>query len=379
MSQNPCIIILTYPNTESKINILLKSIKSVKKLGIPILVFSNMDIDKKYLSDADEFIFTGENLMASASDYLSIDNITLARNTTKYRFHLEYDNNIITYIPITYGTEKSYYCAVIKLYQKSFEFAYNKGYTHFMLLQELELNDENIKLSKNYLNETQASNLDGIFSVDPNMGENHLSDYVFFGKTKWWKELFQTASSEEFYNLTFPNWSVEEYFYKKCKEKQGNIKFKVRTNLEEWEKKYYCEFPPSWVKDEIDCLTRQPFNLFYPNLISTDSSNNWETPYFDIEKTLIVSILPLKPFNSEYQIFVWNRSISEYDRKISVKITFPPDDETHSKIDDIDLELQPGVWNFKNILDNIKGRKVIIEYSYIEDNKLISNFDTYYL
>jgi hypothetical protein len=376
MSQNPCVIILTYPNTESKINILLKSIKSAKKLNIPILVFSNMDIDKKYLSDVDEFIFTGENVMVSASDYLSIDNITLARNTTKYRFHLEYDNNIITYIPITYGTEKSYYWAVIKLYQKSFEFANNKGYTHFMLLQELELNDENIKLSKNYINESYVSNLDGIIAVDPNMGENHLSDYVFFGKTKWWNELFQTTSVEEFYNITFPNWSVEEYFYKKCKEKQGNIKFKIRTNLEEWEKQYYNNFPSSWVKDEIDCLTRLPFNLFYPDLIPTDSSNNWETPYFDIEKSLIVSIVPL---NDTHQVFVWNKSISEYDKKILVKITFPTEDEIQSKIDDIDLELQPGFWNLKNILDNIKGRKVIIEYSYVENNKLISNFNTYYL
>jgi hypothetical protein len=76
---------------------------------------------------------------------------------------------------------------------------------------------------------------------------------------------------------------------------------------------------------------------------------------------------------------VWNKSISEYDKKILVKITFPTEDKIHSKIDDIDLELQPGFWNLKNILDNIKGRKVIIEYSYVENNKLISNFNTYYL
>jgi hypothetical protein len=367
---------LTYPNTENKINILLKSIESAKKLKIPILVFSNMDIDKKYLSDVNEFIFTGENLMVSASDYLSINDITLARNTTKYRFHLEYNNNIITYIPITYGTENSYYWAVIKLYQKSFEYVHNKGYTHFMLLQELELDDENIELSINYLNETYSSNLDGIIAVDPSMGENHLSDYVFFGKTKWWNELFQTTTVEEFYNLTFPNWAVEEYFYKKCKDKQGNIKFKIRTNLEEWEKKYYCEFPSSWVKDEICCSTILPFNLFYPNLMPTESSNNWETPYFDIEKSLIVSILPL---NNEYQIFVWNKSISEYDKKILVKITFPIEVVTDVKVDNIDLELQPGFWNLKNISENIKGRKVIIEYSYIENTKLVSKFNTYYV
>ena len=58
---------------------------SMKKMNLPILVFSNMDIDKKYLTDVDEFVYTGENKMVSASDFLSIDEITLARNTTKYR------------------------------------------------------------------------------------------------------------------------------------------------------------------------------------------------------------------------------------------------------------------------------------------------------
>lgn len=375
-SSNSCVIILTYPNTENKVNILLKSIRSAKKLNVPIFVFSNMDIDKKYLSDVNEFIFTGENLMVSASDYLPIDKITLARNTTKYRFHLEFDENIITYIPITYGTEKSYYWAVINLYRKSFEYVYNKGYSDFMLLQELELGDEEIKLSIDYLNETHLSNLDGIIAVDPSMGENHLTDYVFFGKTKWWNELFQTTTVEEFYNITFPNWSVEEYFYKKCKEKPGNIKFKIRTDLEIWEKQFYCDFPSSWIKDNINCLTKQPFNLFYPKLILTESSSNWETPYFDIEKSLIVSILPI---NDYYQLFVWNKSISEYDKNITLNITFTTDNNSSIETETINLELQPGVWNLKNIYENMKGKTVIIEYSYFDNENVICDSKTYYI
>jgi len=143
-----------------------------------------------------------------------------------------------------------------------------------------------------------------------------------------------------------------------------------------WEKQYYCEFPVSWIKDEINCSTKHPFNLFYPKLILTESSNNWETPYFDIEKTLIVSILP---FNEHYQIFVWNKSISEHDKNILVDITFPIDNESDIKIKNINLELQPGSWNLNNIYENIKGRKVIIECSYIENKKLICDSKTYYI
>ncbi len=376
MFQNPCIIILTYPNTENKINILLKSLQSVKKMNLPILVFSNMDIDKKYLTDVDEFIYTGENEMVSASHFLSIDDITLARNTTKYRHHLTFDNSIITYTPITYGTEKSYYWALTKLYRKSFEFASEKGYTHFMLLQELELTDKSLELTNEYFNEMYSLNLDGIISVDPNMGDNHISDFVFFGKTKWWNDLFQSTSVEEFYNLTFPNWSVEEYYYKKCMGAFGTIKFKVRTNLEEWEEQYYREYPSNWIRDNIDCNTRDPFNLFFPDLILTDSSNSWETPVFDIEKSLLVSI---RPINGIYQIFVWNKLISEHDRIINVNISFPSENESDVEVSPIHLELLPGVWNVRDYQEQISGRKVIVKYFYEENNHIVSDTKIYYI
>ena len=178
--------------------------------------------------------------------------------------------------------------------------------------------DSDLYLIDENFNEINLNNIDGSFPVDPNMGDNHISDFVFFGKTKWWNYLFQSTSVEEFYNLTFPNWSVEEYYYKKCMGAFGTIKFKVRTNLEEWEEQYYREYPSNWIRDNIDCNTRDPFNLFFPDLILTDSSNSWETPVFDIEKSLLVSI---RPINGIYQIFVWNKLISEHDRIINVNIS----------------------------------------------------------
>jgi len=376
MEQNPCIIILTYPDTENKINILSKSIQSVKKLNVPILVFSNMNIDKKYLTNVDDFVYTGENKMVSASDFLSIEEITLARNTTKYRNHLTFDNSIITYIPISYGTEKSYYWALTKLYRKSFEYSHEKGYSHFMLLQELELDNNSLLLTKEYFKELYSSNLDGMISVDPNMGDNHLSDFVFFGKTQWWNDLFQSTSAEEFYKLTFPNWSVEEYYYTKCKEKFGNIKFKVRTNLEEWEEQYYRDYPSNWVRDDIDCKTRDPFNLFFPDLILTNSSNSWDTPKFDIEKSLVVSI---RYVNNIYQIFVWNKLISENDKKITVNISFPIESESDSEINSIYLELLPGVWNIRDYQESLIGRKVIVQYSYEQNEQVVSDTKIYYI
>jgi hypothetical protein len=377
MKQKPCIIILAYPNTDNKIQILLKCLSSVKNLNIPIFVFSNMNIDKKYLDDANEFIYTGENKMVSASDFLSVHDITLARNTTKYRHHLTFDNNIITYIPITYGTEKSYYWALTKLYQKSFEYVYDKGFTHFMLLQyDTVLNGDSVGLVNDYLNELYSSDLDGIISVDPNMGNNHMNDYAFFGATKWWNELFLSTSAEEFYTITFPNWTIEEYYFTKCKNKEGNIKFKIRSNLEEWEKDYYHDTPSNWIKDIINSDTRESINLFFPSIKDAGLSNYWETPNFDIEKSLVVSIRPL---NDLYQIFVWNKLISEQDKKIIVTISFPKINESDLDVDPIHLELLPGVWNIRDYQEQISGRKVVVEYSYEQDNDIVSDTKIYYI
>jgi hypothetical protein len=376
MNYNPCIIILTHPNTEEKLKILSNCITQLKKTEYPIYLFSNMDIKSNILETIDGFMYTGENKMYSASDFLDIKKITEARNTTKYKSHLIYgENNIITYIPINYGTEKSYYWACTNLYQNAFEFIKNKSYTHFMLTQyDTIIPDSDLHLIGENFNEIFSNGIVGSFPVDPNMGDNHLNGDVFFGEAKWWNELFNTMSPIDFYTKTFPNWTPEEYFYIKSKEKEGKIKIKVRTDLEEWEKEYYHNIPLNWIKENVDSSTRSPVNLYFPNVTQTGLSNFWDTPYFDIEKSIIVSIRPLNGF---YQMFIWNKVISNHDKKINVNIKFPIEIDSDIEINDFNFDLFPGVWSLRDIYSDIKGRKVIIECSYIENEELIYNSNTY--
>lgn len=375
--KNPCIIVLTHPNTEEKLNLLEKCLLQLKKTKYPIYVFSNMDVELEILKTIDGFIYTGENKMYSASDFLKIKTITEARNTTKYKSHLTYGDRIITYTPINYGTEKSYYWACTNLYKTAFEFVKNNSYTHFMLTQyDTIIPDSDLHLIDENFNDINLNNIDGSFPVDPNMGNNHLNGDVFFGKVRWWNELFNTMTPIDFYTKTFPNWTPEEYFYIKSKEKDGKIKIKVRTNLDDWEKKYYNNIPVNWVKENIDSNTRRPVNLYFPNITQTGLSNYWDIPYFDIEKYLIVSI---QPFKSIYQIFIWNQSISNHDKNITITIKFPIENDLDIKINDFNFELLPGVWTLKYIHENVKGRKVIVECSYMDNEELICNSKTYYL
>lgn len=378
MSNNPCIIILTHPNTEEKLNLLSNCITQLKKTKYPIYLFSNMDIKSDILETISGFIYTGENKMYSASDFLKTKTITEARNTTKYKSHLKYgDNKIINYTPINYGTEKSYYWACTNLYKTAFEFVKNNSYTHFMLTQyDTIIPDSDLHLIDENFNDINLNNIDGSFPVDPNMGNNHLNGDVFFGKVRWWNELFNTMTPIDFYTKTFPNWTPEEYFYIKSKEKDGKIKIKVRTNLDEWEKKYYNNIPVNWIKENIDSKTRSPVNLYFPNVTQTGLSNYWDIPYFDIEKYLIVSI---QQFKDIYQIFIWNQSISKHDRIINVTLKFPIESDLDIKINDFNFELLPGVWTLEYIHENVKGRKVIVECSYMDNEELICNAKTYYL
>ena len=203
-----------------------------------------------------------------------------------------------------------------------------------------------------------------------------MNDYAFFGSVKWWNELFSSTSAEEFYTMTFPNWTIEEYYYLKCKNKEGKIKIKVRTNLEEWEKDYYYDIPSNWIRENINCSTRDSLNLFFPDITDAGLSNYWDIPYFDIEKYFIVSI---QPFKDIYQIFIWNKSISKHDKIINVTLKFPIESDLDFKINDFNFELLPGVWNLEYIHENVKGRKVIVECSYMDNEELICNAKTYYL
>ena len=372
----PCVIVLSYPNTENKLNILSKCLESVKKLDYPIFLFSNMDIDLGLLPEIDDFITTGENIMYSASDFLPIEQITYARNITKYRYHLMFGDGLINYLPISYGTEKNYYWALTKLYQKAFNHINNLGFTHFMLLQELNLGDEELKLVNQYFSEANDLNLDGIFAVEPEMGPNHLSDFVFFGRSSWWSELFNTMTVNEFYETTIPNWTIEEYYLKKCKLKGGKIKFKVRTNLEECHKKYYDNVPVTWIRDDINCNSRETFNLFFPELSQNNLSNNTETPSFDVEKTFIVSITK---HDSGYQIFLWNQNLSIHDRDVDINLTFSKNNDIDIDAQPIELKLPPGVWNVRYYDEYIKGSQVDVTYTYEDEGEIKTLQRKYYI
>lgn len=377
MNYNPCIVILTHPNTEEKLTLLSKCINQLKKTKYPIYVFSNMDIKSEILKTVNGFIYTGENKMYSASDFLDIKKITKARNSTKYKSHLTYGDKTITYTPINYGTEKSYYWACTNLYKIAFEFIKNNSYTHFMLTQyDTLIPDSDLYLIDKNFYDISLNNIDGSFPVDPNMGDNHLNGDVFFGNVKWWYELFDTMTPNDFYIETFPNWTPEEYFYIKAKQKEGKIKIKIRTNLDEWEKKFYNDIPKSWIKENVVSNNRRPVNLFFPNVTETGLSNYWDTPYFDIEKSLVISI---EPYKDEYQIFVWNKQISKHDKNINVTISFPNENDTDITIKDFNFELSPTRWNLRYISDNIKDRKVIIKYSYMDNEKLICDSKIYYI
>ncbi len=306
----PCIVILSYPDTDNKIQILSNTIKSVTGLyhnseKIPVFVFSNLDIDKDQIPVVDNLVYSGKNNMLSALDFFTPEIVAKARELTKYRHNVTSENLNVSYVPLRYGTEKNYYWALTELYQLSFNWIYESGFTHFMLLQELNLGEREIQLVYNYFSELDEQDLDGIVAFEPDQGPHHMSDFIFFGKSKWWSELFSNMTAVDFYTVSFPNFTVEEYYHRKLILKGGNIKYKVRNISNEFN--YWLDSPETWQKEilDINCDTTCTWKLFFPELTQDKFISNEETVNFDVIKSVDIAILP----NGDTKdIFVFNKS-----------------------------------------------------------------------
>lgn len=356
MKLDSCIIVLTHPNTEEKINLLEKCLDNLSLSEIPIYVFSNMEIDKKHLSKAEEFVLAGDNKLYSPSDFLPSEKIIEARYKTKYRSHLFLDEYTITFIPINYGMIKSYYWACINLYKVALSYVKSLGYSKFMLSQyDTILPQEDIHLIDENLKNLEVYQMDGEFSVDPEMGNCHLSGDVFFGRVEWWRNLFDTMSPQDFYESTFPNWTPEEYFYKRASEVPGKIRIRIRENASEGVRGYYSSLPLGWDSYRILTNSKYPSALFFPNVKDSWLSSHLETEGFELEKSIVVSMY--SPKDSDfYQLFVWNQGSSKSNMNISMSIKIFNSDEILQYENRIDLV--PRAWMWKNFDLSIKGGRI---------------------
>ncbi len=357
----PCIVILSYPDTDNKIQILSDTINSVtgftyNNCDVPVFVFSNLDIDKDQIPKVDKLIYSGKNKMFSALDFFAPDVVSTARELTKYRHNLVSDTDNISYVPLQYGTEKNYYWALTELYRLAFSWITESGFTHFMLLQELKLGESELQLVDLYFTDLIRNDLDGIVAFEPDQGPHHMSDFVFFGKSKWWSELFDDMTVENFYYLSFPNWTIEEYYHRKLIIKGGNIKYKVRNRLNEHQLDYWSDSPETWKKEilNIDCNTTCTWKLFFPDLIQDNFSNNHESDKFDVAKWVDVSIIP----NGEnHDIFIYNKS----DLLIEFNIL-----SSHPKVDNIHFYVQGKYYKVIPTENNLKGTELTFAYSYFD-------------
>ena len=360
-----CIIILTHPNTDKKLNILSDSLSRLAKTNYPIFVFANMYVNPDHLKDATDFVFTGENKLISASDILPLERIKEARESTKYRLYLNFNNYSITYFPINYGVEKSYYWACINLHKVAFNYVSKKGYTHFMFMQYDSLIDDiDLPLVEKNIKELVECNYDANFAVDPEMGDNHINGDVFFGKVKWFSDITNSMNLLDFYESTFPNWTPEEYFYIKLKEKGGKVKIKIKDI--EKEHIYYNDVPETWEKEYVKNNSNKPINIYFPNVSNNVGlSNYWETSNFDIDKSLIISFLPKDNY---FQLFLLNRYISIEDKTINVDIKIKRDDLI---LYDINVDLNPGNWIVRDIYEDLRGSNLESVTKYVVEEKKV--------
>jgi hypothetical protein len=360
-----CIIILTHPDTDNKKDILKLCINSFKKIDIPVFVFANMFIDSEFLENSDDFIQAGDNKMYGPLDFISLEKVTEARKACKYLSYISTGpDSEINFLHINYGCDKNYYWACINLYKSAFTYANANGYTHFMLIQsDTLMSEDDTNIINQYFQYMNDKDLDGDFAVDGHMGDNHLNGDVFFGKVNWWNDIFKTMTPKDFYDVTFPNWTPEEYFYLKLIEKRG--KFIIRIKESKYSNYYYNNLPEGWYKNVQVCESNYPANLYFPNLLLIGSASHLETENFNVDKSLTISILPKDNY---YELFIINRAISPYDKIIDVKLEFL-NKETSDIICVSEYTIYPGTWRSAHIHEHISNSKVEITTKYVIEDK----------
>lgn len=152
-----CIVLFSHADTQSKETILNKTLVSLKKLNLPIILVSHTPVSIENQKKCDYVIFEKNNLLLKETDLFEEKlPITEANYNTQYFF-----GGVSTRC---YVHKKTYGPAVINLYINGFNLAKYLGYGYAILWEyDYQLNDITKEKMLGFLDEVIQNNYDGFF------------------------------------------------------------------------------------------------------------------------------------------------------------------------------------------------------------------------
>jgi hypothetical protein len=207
--EDELIIISTYPDTSTRINLTKNCIKSFKKLNRKILLVSHYPVTNEIQELVDYYIYDKDNVMIDNSYY-----------THFYNYREEYD----VHVNINGMDKPNQSLAAMNNFHNGVKFADEIGVSKVMIITyDVILNDYDIPLIESYFDKLNNWNC-CIAYRDTDFGHGVETTSMVF-KTKYFLNLFPDIRNEELFNQECTNIGshnfLEDYLHKKIKDELG--------------------------------------------------------------------------------------------------------------------------------------------------------------
>lgn len=156
MNKDFCIVVFSHASTDEREEILFKSLTSIKKLNLKVILASHISVSERNQNLCDYFIKDDNNLIVNESDIFS-NPVSIEGdlfNTTDYFGGLRLE---------TYIYKKSYQAGVFNLYISAFKLAKQIGFKNAILWEyDYELGDQSVEFFNKNMDLMIKDNLESI-------------------------------------------------------------------------------------------------------------------------------------------------------------------------------------------------------------------------
>lgn len=319
MDQNstPPIFILSYANTEYKIQVLKECVQSVKKIGLPVISISNLELETDVLDLFDDYV-TGENETCCFGEFFSDSEIDLARMSSRFFIYFTTPwGDTINYKQLSYGRGCTYHWSALNQFNIILQYCKKKNIDYFLTLEgDCVIDDEDLPKINEYFETFDREKFDFCAMIGNLF--YYICANVLILRTSYLERSFENVSCEDFLKSTYPNFAAESYLFERLLKNGGKGKIFMFNSDKRDFLPESCVVERKFVENENDGLN--PIKLFFPNTkkmylsVSTDRMD--QSP---LEPLKYVEI-GLGTKNNEDVFFTWNKYNGSSVERVSVQV-----------------------------------------------------------
>lgn len=202
MTKDAIIIFDAFLNNASRVEVFKKTLKSVKKLGLPIMVISNFKMQDYLINEFDYFIYSKDNILFTDS-YDSYPSVQFFMDHPLVR----YENNTKCY--------QKHGLSVLSNLRTTTIFAQNLGFKKFIRIEwDFIIADENIDLINKNINDFIKEDKRAYFIFNPSnaAGLPNIAYHFWMVDIQFWNENFPDLHNEQQYKKYLTSKNKENFF-----------------------------------------------------------------------------------------------------------------------------------------------------------------------